>query len=283
MSTSFVCTLATINALQDLVYFLKSLMLWNKVVPTVYIFADKDVVDALAKIKYTGKIYIKDALSAYSYKTRQQMERISISDNKSLWYQFQMEKLNLLEWVFTSEKTASQDGVYYLDADILFLGELPTISNAYDVAVSPHMIRRTDEARYGTYNAGYFWTKTMEAVGAWRVACESSRFFEQAGLEIFDSPEWSTRLYKFPAQTNYGWWRMFQADTDYSELQKRWGIRRDAKHSGITVDGQPLNSVHTHWITTDFTTKTFNIFVKQYLEKLAPRHNPAKQLLSIIA
>lgn len=282
MSTSFVCTLATNHALQDLVYFLKSLMLWNKPVPTVYLFADKDVVNALPKIKYTGKIHVKEALSAYSHKTRGEMERTFIN-NKTLWYQFQMEKLNLLEWVFTSEKTASQDGVYYLDADIFFFGELPKISSVYDVAVSPHMIRKADEARYGAYNAGYFWTKTMEAVSTWRLACESSRFFEQAALEIFDSPEWSARLYTFPVQTNYGWWRMFQADTAYSELQTRWGIRRDAKHSGLIVDGLPLNSVHTHWITNDFITKTFNTFIKEYLGKLAPRHNPAKQLLSIIA
>ena len=76
---------------------------------------------------------------------------------------------------------------------------------------------------------------------------------------------------------------MFQADTGYSELQTRWSIRRDVKHSGLIVDGLPLNSVHTHWITNDFITKTFNTFIKEYLGKLAPRHNPAKQLLSIIA
>lgn len=282
MSKSFVCTLATNHALQDLNYFLKSLMLWNPAPPTVYLFADKDVAQALPSIKYGGKIVVKEALAAYSHKTRDIMERIP-ADGKTLWYQFQMEKLNLLDWVFSSEKAASDVGVFYLDADIFFLGELPTIPGDYDVAVSPHMIRKSDEAAYGKYNAGYFWTKSVRAAQAWRAACASSRFFEQAALETFDSDEWLSRSYTFPVQINYGWWRMFQSDTDYEKLQAQWGIRRDANHSGITVDAQPLKSIHTHWVTKDFTTNLFNTFVREFLGKLGPRHEPAKRLLSIIS
>lgn len=286
MPPSFVCTLATNHALQDLQFFLKSLMLWNPVTPpTVYLFADKDVSDAIPAIKYTGKLVVNVALDQYSRKTRAEMERTPATQEKTLWYEFQMEKLRLLDWVFSSEPTASQVGTFYLDADICFFGELPAVPGDFAVAVSLHMIRRQDEARYGAYNAGYFWTKSPDAVQAWRAACATSRFFEQAALEVFDSDEWSGtgRVYKFPPQTNYGWWRMFQSDTDYAELQKRWGIRRDAKHSGITVDGQPLTSVHTHWTTADFTTGLFNNFVKQLLEKIAPRHEPAKRILSILS
>jgi len=285
MPSSFVCSLATNHALQDVQCFLKSLMLWNSAVPpTVYLFADKAVAAAIPAIKYPGKLVVQVALDAYSGKTREEMERVPIK-GKTLWYEFQMEKLRLLDWVFSSEPTAAQVGVFYLDADICFFGELPSVPEGFDVAVSPHMIRRQDEARYGTYNAGYFWTRSPNATDAWRVACATSRFFEQAALEVFDSEEWSGagRTYKFPPQTNYGWWRMFQADTDYAELQKRWGIRRDAKHSGIIVDGEPLNSIHTHWTTSDFTTRMFNNFVKQLLEKIAPRHEPAKRLLSILS
>jgi len=282
MPRPFVCTLATNHALQDLQYFLKSLMVWNSNAPTVYLFADKDVATAIPAIKYTGKIIVKEALNTYSHKMRTEMERIP-SNSKTLWYDFQMEKLNLLDWVFKSENTASEVGVFYLDADIFFLGELPTIPEAATVALSPHMIRKQDEKLYGTYNAGYFWTKSVDAIHAWRNACQASRFFEQAALEIFDTEEWSGRLYTFPIQTNYGWWRMFQSDTHYTELQKDWAIRREVRHAGITVKKEPLISIHTHWNTSDFTTKIFNTFVRDLLTKLAPMHPPAKRLLSIIS
>lgn len=282
MSRPFVCTLATNYALQDLAYFLKSMMLWNSTPPTVYLFADKDVALAIPGLKYTGKIVVKEALAAYSQKTRTEMERTP-AEGKTLWYQFQMEKLNLLDWVFSSEKSAPDLGVFYLDADIFFFGELPTIPSGCDVALSPHMIRMRDESLYGKYNAGYFWTRSPNVVHAWRSACASSRFFEQAALETFDSDEWNGRVYTFPIQTNYGWWRMFQADTDSEERKSRWGIRREAKSPGITVDGLPLNSIHTHWVTSDFTTKLFNTFVRDFLGKIAPRHEPAKRLLAIIS
>jgi len=278
----FVCSLATNNALQDLDCFLKSLMLWNSTPPVVYLFADTDVARSIPKIKYKGKIVVKDVLNAYSHKTRTEMERIPV-DGKTLWYQFQMEKLNLLDWVFSCEETASETGVFYLDADIFFLGELPAIPDKYTVALSPHQIRKADEALYGKYNAGYFWTKSIGAIQAWNDACASSRFFEQAALETFDTEEWCGRVYMFPPQNNYGWWRMFQADFDYREIQKSWGIHRQEGHSGIVVDAQALKSIHTHWVTSDFSIKLFNTFVKQFLEKLGPRHEPAKRVLSILA
>jgi hypothetical protein len=276
---SYVCTLATNHALQDLRCFLKSLMLWGS--PTVYLFADAAIAAAAPNMKYSGKLIIKEVLGAYSGKTRQQMERIPVKD-KTLWYEFQMEKLRLLDWVFDSEPLVSDVGVFYLDADICFFGELPTIPTGYDVAISPHMIRARDEALYGAYNAGYVWMRSTEAIQAWQEACATSRFFEQAALEVFDRPEWSNRVYKFPIQNNYGWWRMFQSDTEHATMQKAWGIRRQPTNSGITVNGEPLLSVHTHWVTTDYVTGAFNVFVQEILNTLGARHIPAKRLRMVI-
>lgn len=275
---SYVCTLATNHALQDLQCFLKSLMLWGS--PTVYLFADAAIANNVPK--YSGKLVIKEALNAYSGKTRQEMERIPVKD-KTLWYEFQMEKLHLLHWVFESEQRASEHGVFYLDADICFFGGLPAIPTGHDVAIAPHMIRAKDERLYGAYNAGYVWMRSTEAIEAWNKACADSRFFEQAALEVFDGPEWSHRVYKFPIQSNYGWWRMYQSDTDHLTMQRGWGIRRQPGHAGITVNGEPLLSVHTHWVTTDYVTGAFNTFVLEILRKLGGRHEPAKRLLSIIS
>jgi hypothetical protein len=278
---SVIATLATNHALDDLKVFLSSLELWSEA--TVYIYADTLVAKFLKSFSYKGKIIVRSALDVYSGKTRLQMEKIPGKiPGKSLWFEFQMEKLELLRWVFASEAAAATSGVFYLDSDICFFGPLPSVPSSYEVAVSPHMIRRRDEALYGKYNAGYMWVRTEEAVDAWRQACVTSRFFEQAALEIFDSEEWSARTYQIPVQNNYGWWRMFQAEFPFGDLQKKWSIFRRSEHSGILVDGVPLASVHTHWKTGDVTTATFNRFVKIFLTKLASSHPPAKKLLNII-
>lgn len=278
---SIVATLATNHALDDLKIFLKSLELWSRA--TVYVYADTDVAKFLKSFSYNGKIIVRCALDKYSKKTRLEMERIPGKiPGKSLWFEFQMEKLELLRWVFASDPSAKESGIFYLDSDICFFGPLPSVPLAYEVAVSPHAIRRRDEALYGKYNGGYLWVRTQEAVDAWCQACVTSRFFEQAALEVFDSEEWHARTYQFPIQNNYGWWRMFQAELPFGDLQKKWSIFRRADHSGILVEGVPLASIHTHWKTGDMTTAAFNTFVKNFLTKLANSHPPAKKLLNII-
>ena len=277
-----VTTLATNHALQDLKIFLKSLMLWPNP-PTVYLYADTPIMTALKQIPYTGQIFVKEALNKYSGKTRQEMEQIPGTIlGKSLWFEFQMEKLSLLEWAFASDVGLVKTGVFYLDSDICFFGPLPAVPPTYEVALSQHRIRERDEALFGKYNAGYLWVKGPTAVAAWRAACITSRFFEQAALEIFDSDEWLSRTHKFPVQNNYGWWRMFQGDAPASQLQRQWTFFRNPEHSGIIVDGAHLGSVHTHWTTGDPTTAAFNLFVIAILTKLAPSHTPARKLLNII-
>lgn len=273
-----VATLATNNALEDLQVLLKTLELWHGVPPTVYLYADSQTAE---KVKYSGTIIVRKALDTYSGKTRRQMEMTPGSiGGKSLWFEFQMEKLSLLEWALTESKTDT--GVYYLDSDICLFRALPNVPVGYDAAVSPHLIRLRDEALYGKYNAGYVWIRTMEAVRAWREACIESRFFEQTALEVFDSEKWSSKTFVFPLQENYGWWRMFQGRMSPNELQDEWKIFRSAGHSGILVGNLPLGSIHTHWITTDPVTGDFNFFVLDLVRKLARSHPPAKKLLNII-
>ena len=276
-----IATLATKLAYNDLRIFLSTLALWNKAdYPTVYLYAD----DALPPIEYPGRLVRISALNKYSSFNRKKMETMPSTTQSSLWLEFQMEKLNLLEWVFNSEPDAKETGVYYLDADICFLGPLPSIPQGTLVALSPHMIRNEDTAKFGKYNAGFLWVKTPDVVNAWRAACPNSRFFEQAALECFDSPAWSKSLYNFPIQHNYGWWRLWQGTMSSKELIAQWSMQRSAKHSGIIVDNEPLCSVHTHWHERfDRATFSFNNLIIQRLETLAPFHAPADKLLEIIS
>jgi len=280
MATPIVATLATANVYHDLSIFLKTIAMWQSP-PTVYLYCDSELAEI--KFPYPGKLIIKDALSKYSGMNRWEMEKKpGVLSGKSLWLEFQMEKMALLEWALESEPDAKNVGVFYMDSDICHFGPIPFVPEGYDVALSNHEISRGEAAKHGKYNGGYLWTRTVEAVRAWRDACPKSRFHEQAALEVFDSEEWSPRLYQIPVQNNYGSWRMFQADTRHADLQRRWSIFRNEDHSGILVEGLPVRSVHTHWKTTDISTSYFNDFVLNLLKKVAPSHAPARKLLNII-
>jgi hypothetical protein len=275
-----VATLATEKSLPDLQIFLKTLQLWNGAVPpTVYMFVDAMV--GSTPLTYRGIIHQKECLTKYSAYTRPDMERLP-GKYGSLWAELMAEKISLLEWVFASEPAAA-DGVFFLDADICFFGPLPAIPPEATIALSPHMIRPADEAKYGAFNGGFLWLKERTALARWRTACETSRFFEQAALETFANDR---GLYKLPIQTNYGWWRLWQAEEPAEQRMRTWGIRRDGHgtNAGIVVDGTPLLSIHTHFGTDlSIDVQTFNSFVVSFLKKLAAaNHAPAKKLLPIL-
>ena len=279
-----VATLATNQALTDLRIFLQTLALWAKEPPTVYLFADKEVVDALPTIPYKGRVIYKECLSGYTTLRRPQMERLP-GQYGSLWAQFMAEKINLLEWVVEVAPEATTDGVFFFDSDITFFGPLPAIPEAPTaIALSPHFIREGDEARYGAYNGGYLWLRDPAALVAWRAACNKSRFYEQAALECFNASEWAGRVATFGPQENYGWWRLWQGRRPSAELAAAWSMRREPFHSGILVEGKPLGSVHTHWGPGQpADAEAFNSFVLGWLKKLAGSHGPAKALLRILA
>ena len=281
-----VATLVTNQALDDFTIFLKTLALWNsEQPPTLFVFGDVEAKIILEKSGYTGKTHFKDCLSPYSALNRSAMEKMPGKFSPTLWMDFQMEKLNVLKWVFEEfSDQATTQGVFYFDADICFLTGLPDVPLTAKVGLCPHMIRSYDEDRFGKYNAGYVWIKSAEAVEVWREACKTSRFFEQSALEVFGTdPVWRKWLYEFPIQHNYGWWRMWQSSHTPYEVMKDWGMFRAPKTAGIVVKAKALASVHTHWNSHDFATREFNKVVFHYLKRLAGGHPPAAQMVRILS
>jgi len=283
MQQPFVATLATQKSFPDLQIFLKSLQLWNPLnPPTVFLYTDAEVANAVSDINYKGALYTKVVLQQYSGLSRAEMERRPGLFG-SLWFQFMAEKIRLLEWVFIVEATASERGVFFFDSDICFFGPLPVVPPHATVALSPHMIREADEALYGAFNGGFLWVKNTGALDTWREACNKSRFYEQAALEVFQSAEHNKTLYTFPVQHNFGWWRLWQGRSAAADIKKGWTIRRDSSHSGILVDGAPLMSVHTHFGPGQLAdAAAFNDFVLEKLRLLAKAHAPARALLRIL-
>ena len=276
-----IATLATNQSYQDLKIFLTSLSLWYTpaTAPAVYIFTDSRTMDKVIADHYLLYIVFNTCLDKYSNKNRLEMEAVKRPNGKTLWYDFQMEKLNLLDWVFSADSdTATTDGVFYLDSDICFFGPLPSIPDYAKVALSPHYIKQADELRFGRYNGGFLWFRDKTAITIWREACPNSRFHEQAALECFDATEKTGLLvYDFPMEVNYGWWRMWQSSTPSHVLQNEW----KSNESIIFIGDRPLQSVHTHFYNaSDNATKAFNEFVISKLKGVSTLS--AKTLLSVL-
>jgi hypothetical protein len=174
--------------------------------------------------------------------------------------------------------------VLFCDADICFLAPLFNVPEGTVLAVSQHMIRPADEARFGTYNVGMIWMARADLVATWRDACAGSRFYEQVPMETVVASLPPDQVHKLPKTENYGWWRLWQGTKSPQELQAEWGMDRHAPGCGITVGGAPLGSVHTHFSETkDAATAQFNIWVLLWLNKLVEaRHAPAKRLLKLL-
>lgn len=282
---SAIATLANETAFYDLTLFLRSLQVWNECPPPIYVYCTSNVEMQIKKIPYKGTIYTKNCLDKYANLTRVMMESMKSKEGLSnLFHDFTQEKCGLMEWALQSlPEELRINGVLFCDADIFWLGPLPKIPNTASLGLSPHMIHTSDEAKYGTYNAGFLWTNQQTMPEKWRSACKISRFFEQAALETLEDDMPDEKVYKFGPDYNYGWWRMYQSPNGVSAQQKAWTICRDVKqsHSGLCVDGQPLCCIHTHWKPNDSSTLSFNIWMMEQFNSLS-KEPKVKSLLSII-
>ena len=247
-----IATLANTNSLDDLKIFLNTLQLFNNILPDVYLYCDTYI--DIINLEYGGKIYKKNALDIYDGLSRKTMESMSGTHFKTKWEDFMCEKMNLLEW---AHETCER--VLFCDSDICFMGPLPSIPEEFELGLSRHEIRSSDEKLYGIYNGGFVFSGNRTIPNRWRKATHRSRYFEQAALEDL-VPQFKT--YFFPTQNNYGWWRLVQGTESIITLQKRWKV----KDNIIYVNNLPLLSIHTHFKTKDIATKYFNEFVLGFIK-----------------
>lgn len=278
-----VATLANETAEQDIQLFLKTLQLWNApTLPHVVLYCTESIKELLEKKQvYGGTIHFYTKLNAYSKLSRPQMERKpSLKKLSNLFHDFTQEKCGLLEDAFTVANTIHANGVLFCDADICWLAPLSSLNipDTATLALSQHMIREADEAKFGQFNAGFLWTNDTTIPQRWREACVTSRFFEQAALENLADDTLDANLYHFPIQVNYGWWRMFQAEKTFQEVLKDW----KCLPSGIQVKGKPLICIHTHWWFRDDVSRMFNGYVLSLLKAVGRTEPNTKQLVSYL-
>lgn len=278
MEAPVVCTLSTINTINDLKVFLFTLELFNPNKPKVYLLCDTETAK-IAKELYKGELIVDSRLDSYGAVNRKRMTGQRGILYKTQWEDFMMEKATVMDLAFEKE-----DAVFFFDSDICFLGQLPQIPPNTKIGVSPHMIKPIDEERYGKFNAGFLWTNDKRVPNWWRDKSKTSRFYDQAALEDVVKEFQQEEVHNFSIHNNYGWWRMYQSSEPSLNLQKNWSIFRNAQipSVGIRISGAPLLSIHTHWSeTTDLATTHFNLFVFSYLGRLG-KHQPAQSLAKFL-
>jgi hypothetical protein len=278
-----ICTLANEFAIADLQLLFISLELWNSPLPDVYLYCDSEVSKWLSeKKRYKGTLKINEALNPYTGLTRKDMEARAGRKFKTLFGDFTAEKPLLFQWAF-SQMASNEKGLLFCDADICFLSSLPEIPKDSELALSPHMIRKRDTDKYGIYNAGFLWIKSAHIADLWFNLCKTSRFFEQGCLE--DLKGLVKNTFEFPIQVNYGWWRMYQGTESVEQRRKDFSVFREGnKHSGICVQGKPLNSIHTHFFErTDINTFEFNSYLLKWFQVLKTSQRNVNLLYKAIA
>ena len=257
------------KAYHDFSIFLETLQLWNQTLPPIYCFCTKSLQTKLQTemAHYKGIIHYRQELEPYVALNRETMEQMPSQQGLSnFFHDFTIEKCSLMKWALEDlPESEKERGVLFCDADIAWFGPLVQIPQGKTLALSPHMIRKRDEAIFGEFNAGFLWTNQMSIPEEWREASMRSRFFEQAALEELADLTLEKHLYRFDETVNYGWWRMFQSDTSIGIKQSEWTFQSNRSPSGICINGKPLVCIHTHFKTTDFITRTFNTFVKRFL------------------
>lgn len=250
------------NTLKDFQVFVKTLEVWHS---DAHLYVYTDSKTPINSVKFKGTMHVNACLDMYTGKNRQEMEAIDGKIYKTLWTDFMYEKVAVLQWMLDT-KGVSDTGAWFLDADITFLAPLPEIPETTTVALSPHFIREMDEAKYGRYNGGFMWFKDKDLLDVWKKAGHTARFYEQSALE--EVAKVATRLYEFPIQVNFGWWRMFQSPRAPPEIQAKFSLFRAGKSLGIRYDGAPLQSIHTHWYQNDISpTGIFNSWIRAFVER----------------
>jgi hypothetical protein len=268
------------DALADYTLFVASLELWHPNA-VLYVFTDSET--SVTRKPKSGTLHIKQsALDKYKGKRRAEMEASPSSVYDSLFKEYTYEKAAVIEWMFEMQPDLrTSGGAWFMDADILHCAPLPVIPESATIALSPHYIRAADEARFGHFNAGYMWIKDKSLLEVWKAAGHSSRFFEQAALEDVARAAGSS-FHAFPPSVNFGWWRMFQAPHAPPDQQKKFTIYRPDPGIGLRFDGNPLQSIHTHWFQRDGSiTHQFNDWFVRTCTILKS-HKPMQQFMRIL-
>jgi hypothetical protein len=266
------------EAFQDFIRFVRTLEVWHPGAH-LFIFTNAKTQPLFSKLSPNAKLSLFTTMDAYEMYSRAEMESLTGKTYDSLFTDFTYEKANLVEFMLKNTSTP-ENGVWLMDSDIIHLAPLPSIPAGASIALSPHYIREADCKLFGKYNAGFMWIKDESWLSLWREAGHTTRFYEQAPLEIVAAEAFKKdTLYEFPIQVNFGWWRMFQSSNPPYKIQALFSIHRADESVGIRFDGAPLQSIHSHWSDQSSSANgAFNKWFNEFIEKMSHFHAPLRKL-----
>jgi hypothetical protein len=239
---------------------------------TLYVYTDNETSHLIPTSSI--RILKREAMNAYSGKSRPEMEALSGIRYKNLFTDFTMEKAKVLKWALEDSK----EGVWFLDADVALFAPLPVFESPKTLVLSPHYIRTADERKYGHFNAGMIWIAAQRHLDIWERAALQTRFYEQAALEDVWTMCSEAERVEMPPQVNLGWWRHGQSVESPPEIEKKLGFQRQPGCMGLKYEGYILQSVHTHW----YEASPFNAWIRGALQKIQKTHEPARRFLHAI-
>jgi hypothetical protein len=241
------CSFATGQVWTDLKLFLHSYMDVHQNIP-LYIMVDDEIEKKLGPFRNQLHIVSKNCLNKFSNKEKKEMD----------FKEFMKVKMDLIEWVLEKEKNTM-----YTDADIVFLYRFDSyIDFSKDIGLSPHLIHSDNARKYGYYNAGFLFVQNNKFPQWWREQMKTS-FFDDQGCLDYVPLHFS--FFEFHSSCNFGWWRMFEGETNYTTIQSSFTIQ----YGKIYYCGNPLTSIHTHFFLNEpnMITFKFNEFICFLLDK----------------
>jgi hypothetical protein len=256
-----IATLSTKKSYCDLKILLKSISIFSPTIK-IYIIGDTYICN-ICKIDFPQlNIITISGLDKYTLYNREELEKMN------LWLEFMLEKCTIVDYALTENKN-----VLFLDADIILFNPIETIISPEnlkkDMGLSKHLINNFEESLYGLYNGGFFYISNKNITPWWRKTSKSSTFYEQKAMDniplFFD-------CFFIEPQNNFGWWRLFQAPNPQATFNK-FRIQNNM----IFYDNKPLNSIHTHLISTFPYTVEFNKIIMKFVE--LTNNNKLKEIL----
>lgn len=250
-----ISALANRNAADELVLMLRSLDLWMAI--DVFVACDRAVERRLRRLSLTRLTLVPVRI------VDEELGDAGRGDEER-WRRLMLYKMDVMEVALRTH-----GNTLFVDADMVFLAPIADLDLAtHDVALSPHMIRREDEAVYGRFNGGYVGTSRADFPAWWRARSARSKYMEQGCLE--DAPR-RFRVQRLGAHHNYGWWRLDQCGSPLERLRR---LARFRVEGGVVRYGdRALVSIHTHLLRPARLYRVANELVDRLLARSAdPRH-----------
>lgn len=244
-----ICTVCTNKCIDDLKLLLKSMEIFNNEIP-IYLICDTLTYEYVHKNFLQLNIKCKINLDEFSDKSRVQLEL------EEKFTEMLQSKANVIDFCLETEIDT-----LFVDADMIFLDELPQIDTNSEIGLSPHQIKQKNIDLYGNFNAGMIYVKTKRFTKWWKERMKENTLFYEQGV-LNEAPSVFNCFY-FEENVNFGWWRLLESDNTLDSIQC-FEIVDDV----IYYKQRRLNSIHTHILENSNTLiYTFNNFIYNLIKK----------------